>query len=124
MKKIENPPTMVEKFDSHWREWVFKFYESATRNTLVGIADGDTTPSVFSTELLQTENTGATTITDFDAGYVNQKITIIFGDGNTTVDFTSSNLKGNGGVDWSPAENDHMTCVYNGTYWFCTISEN
>lgn len=124
MKKIENPPTMVTEFSDMWRDWIYKFYASVTRNTPITFADADTTPSVLNAEMFYTNNSGATTITGFDDGYVNQQITVIIGDSNTTVDFTASSLKGNGGVDWSPSENDHMTCIYNGTYWFCAISEN
>jgi hypothetical protein len=88
--------------------------------------DQDATPSVLTgnNTVYTTANTVATTITDFDDGYVGQSITVIIGDGNTTVDFTSSGLKGNAGVDWSPASGDHMICVYDGTDWYCIVSDN
>ena len=125
MRKVENPPTLREEFDNFWREWIYKFYESATSNKTVVFADGDATPNVYDKELFKTANTGATTITDFEDGYENQKITVVINDANTSIDFTGSNLKGNGGVDWSPSAGDHMTCVYDGEqYWYCTISEN
>lgn len=90
-------------------------------------ADADTTPSVKSNDsdaVYKTANTGATTISDFDDGYVGQKITVIIADANTTIDFTSSGLKGNAGADWSPTTGDHMVCVYDGTDWYCMISDN
>ena len=125
MIKFENPHTQIQEFNSTWREWLYKFYENATRNKKVTFTDGDATPSVYNSELFTTANTAATTITDFDRGYENQRITVIAGDTNTTFDFSSSSLKGNGGVDWSPVIGDHMTCVYDGEqYWYCTISEN
>ena len=125
MKKIEAPQTAAWSTIEQWKEWLYKFYESATRNKTITFTAGDTTPSVYNSELFTTANTAATTITDFDDGYENQRITVIVGDGNTTFDFTSSSLKGNGGVDWSPSSGDHMTCVYDGSqYWYCTVSEN
>ena len=85
--------------------------------------DGDTSPSVgVPNKLFKTANTAATTISTFDDGYVGQEITIAFTDANTTIDFTASSLKGNAGVDWTPAANDCMRCIYDGTDWFCLIS--
>ena len=86
--------------------------------------DQDATPSVLTSaqnKLFKTGNTVATTITDFDDGYVGQEIWVVIGDSNTTIDFTSSGLKGNGGADWSPSSGDHMSCVYDGTDWYCSI---
>lgn len=94
------------------------------RNTPALFTDGDTTPAVTYYEIYKTANTGATTITDFDEVSVTKKIWVIFGDSNTTIDFTGSGLKGNAGVDWSPSAGDHMTCVYDGTDWYCDISDN
>jgi hypothetical protein len=86
--------------------------------------DGDATPSVLEATVVKTANTTATTITDLDDGYVGQTVKVIIGDANTTIDFTSSGLKGNGGADWSPTTGDHMTCVYDGTDWYCDVSDN
>lgn len=83
--------------------------------------NGDATPSVWKTKIYTTANTGATTITMFDNGYTGQKIIVLFGDGNTTMDFTGTNLKGNAGVDWSPASGDWMECVFDGTDWHCSV---
>lgn len=94
------------------------------RNTLALFTDGDATPAVTYYEMYKTANTGATTITDFDGVSVTKKIWVIFGDDNTTIDFTGSNLKGNAGVDWTPSSGDHMTCVWDGLYWYCDISDN
>lgn len=89
--------------------------------------DGDATPSILTSNdntLFKTANTGSTTITDFDDGYAGQSIDVIIGDANTTIDFTASGLKGNVGANWSPTTGDHMTCVYDGTDWYCTVSDN
>ena len=93
-------------------------------NSVVSFAAGDTTPSVANGNVFKTANTGATTITMFDDGVAGQKITVIIGDGNTTLDFTGTNLKGNGGADWPSTTNDHMTCIYDGTNWYCDVSDN
>lgn len=86
--------------------------------------DLDATPSVRQGCGFKTANTLATTITDFDDGVEGQTVKVVFGDPNTTVDFTGTNLKGNAGADWAPSQNDHMTCVYDGTNWYCDISNN
>ncbi len=88
------------------------------------ITDADATPSVKGGTVFVTANTAPTTITDFDDGVIGQQITVIIGDANTTIDFTGTNLKGNVGVDWTPTANDHMTCIYDGTSWYCDISDN
>lgn len=84
----------------------------------------DATPSVASGRNFATANTSATTITDFDDAKDGQEIVVWINDANTTIDFTSSGLKGNGGVDWSPASGDHMRCTYNGTDWLCEVFDN
>ena len=71
-----------------------------------------------------TQNTAPTTISAFDDGVSGQEITIIFNDGNTSVDFTGTTLKGNAGVDFTGAATDVMTCVYNGTNWYCQVHDN
>lgn len=87
-------------------------------------ADQDATPSVAGLKILTTANTLATTITDLDDGIVGQTVIVKIGDGNTTIDFTASGLKGNAGADWSPAAGDHMVCTYDGTDWLCVVSDN
>jgi hypothetical protein len=84
----------------------------------------DATPSVKIGNVFKTTNTSPTTITMFDDGVAGQTIRVIFGDDNTIVDFTGTNLRGNGGIDWSPKHGDHMTCVFDGTDWYCDISNN
>jgi len=88
-------------------------------------ADGDLTPDVSAGRNFVTANTGATLISDFDGGVDGQVILVKIGDANTDIDFTSSGLVGNVGVDWTTAiANDHMTCTYDGTNWLCAISDN
>lgn len=94
------------------------------RSAFATFTDGDTTPSILSSDNFKTANTAATTITDFDDGYDGQSFNLVFGDSNTTIDFTGTNLKGNVGVDWTPAAGDSMSCIYDGTTWYCRISDN
>jgi hypothetical protein len=51
-----------------------------------------------------------------------QEITVIIGDANTTVDFTGTNLKGNNGKDWAPSNGDVLTGSFDGTNWYCTVT--
>jgi hypothetical protein len=90
-------------------------------NNTISFADQDATPSVGSGNFFQTANTVATTITDFDDGVVGQRITVLINDANTTIDFTGTNLKGNAGADWSPANGDYMVCDRIGTTWYCNV---
>lgn len=85
----------------------------------------DATPSVKvgGTKLFQTANSNPTTITTFDDSYVGQEIVVRMNDANTTIDFTGTNLKGNAGVDWTPGNGDFMRCTYDGTNWYCTITD-
>ena len=69
-------------------------------------ADGDTTPTVANAATLTTANTGATTITNLDDMVKGQEVLLIANDINTTIDFTGSSLKGNGGVDLALASGD------------------
>jgi len=83
----------------------------------------DATPAVDSSDLCKTNNEVPTTITMFDEGVKGQKIKVLFGDGNTTIDFTDTNLKGNAGVDWTPASGDWMEAVFDGTNWYCSCHD-
>lgn len=94
------------------------------KNPVITFADADATPSVLGGSLFKTANTGATTITGLDDLPIGKPVKIIIGDVNTTIDFTGTSLKGNGGVDWSPTTNDHMTCVSDGANIYCDISDN
>lgn len=90
----------------------------------VNFSPNDTTPSVAYYENYKTSNTGATSVSQFDDGRPGQRIVVVINDANTTIDFTGSFLKGNNGADWSPSSGDHMTCVFDGTYWYCDVSNN
>lgn len=90
-------------------------------NGLLTLSDGDTTPSVLGRIILTTANAAPTTITTFDDAYPGQEFLVIINDANTTIDFTASTLKGNGGVDWTPALGDFMTVTFSGSNFYCSI---
>jgi hypothetical protein len=91
----------------------------------VAFADGDATPTVGTSvhNIFATANTNPTTITFFDQPSLWQKIIVQIGDANTTFDFTSTHLKGNGGSDWTAGSGDWMEAVYDGTDWLCSVHE-
>lgn len=88
-------------------------------NRIDDFTDGDTTPGVYAGNAFRTANSTPKTITSFDNGILNQRITIYIDDANTTIDMSSGNIRGNNGVNWSPALGDHMECAFDGTNWRC-----
>jgi len=89
---------------------------------ILQFAANDATPSVANDiGVYKTANTQATTITAFDNGYVGQTITVFIRDSFTTVDFTGTNLKRDGGVDWTPANGSWLEGVFDGVNWCCTV---
>jgi hypothetical protein len=93
-------------------------------NYPITFGDGDSSPSVKDGNIFRTANSLATMIKGFNDGIAGQQITIIFADGHTTINFSKSNMKGNHGINWSPKNGDHMTCIYDGINWYCDISIN
>lgn len=86
--------------------------------------DADTTPDVSVGRIFATNNTtGATTISMFDGGRAGQQIIVYFGDANTTIDFTGTNLEGNAGADFTGAVDDFLEAWFNGVKWFCEVHD-
>lgn len=83
----------------------------------VTFTDTDTTPTVVGSRLFKTANTGATSITTFDNGVAGQEITIIFGDGNTTL-VDGATLVMAGSANKTFASTDTWTGVYDGSVWY------
>ncbi len=110
--------------DSKGMDGDFRVAGRFVTSTIGIFSDGDATPDISTGNIFKTANTSSTIITMFDSGTVGQEIKVIFGDSNTTMDFTGTNLKGNGGGDWNPAQGDHVACVFDGTDWYCNISDN
>lgn len=81
--------------------------------------NADTTPSVAGAggHIFKTNNSGATSITDFNDGYDGQEIVILFRDANTTiVDGTPIVLAT--GADLTGGVDDVLRLVSDGTTWF------
>lgn len=78
---------------------------------------GEAQPEVYKGTRFKTDNQASqVTITNFDNAEEGNRIFILAADGgNTTFDFSNSNLKGNGGVDWTPSDGDFMECTFDGT---------
>ena len=84
-------------------------------------ADGELNPSVASNAPIYRMNNATTwlTVSNFDNGQPGQRITVLFLDSRTGLDFSGSHLKGNGGVDRTTTAGDFMTAVFDGTDWWC-----
>jgi hypothetical protein len=90
------------------------------RSALTTLAADNTTPSVANVSLAQTANTVPTTITNFANGVEGQRLFVQALDSLTTIDFSSSNIRGNLGVDNTMAIGDWLDCTKIGGYWYCT----
>lgn len=99
---------------------------SRSTRGLKTFSSGDTTPSVIGNyDCYQTANATLTKIIDFDDSFIGQKVNVLFGDPNTTIDFTGSSLHGNIGVDWTPVTGDSLSCfTTDNTYWECACNDN
>lgn len=69
--------------------------------------------------VMQVSNTASTTITSVTAPAVGLEFTLIFLDGNTTVQ-NNSNIKLSGGVDFVAATNDTLKLTYDGNKYYQT----
>jgi hypothetical protein len=87
----------------------------------IDFSANDATPSVAAGTVFRTANTLATTITAFDDATRGKEIIVFIGDANTTIDFTGTTLKGNGGADWSPSSGDFLRGIFDGTNWRCSV---
>jgi len=124
---IANPPRTDNVELDIWLQILTEYIRvvlKGKQSEAIAFTANDATPDVGDGNYFKTANTSATTITMFDGGSNGQIINILIADVNTTIDFTGTNLKGNTGGDWSPTTNDHMTCISDGTNWYCAISDN
>lgn len=92
-----------------------------TPTTIPGFTDLDTTPSVSGWKVYHCTNSAATTITNFDGAYAGQEFIVIFKNGNTTIDFSGTNLKGNSNVDRAMATNEALRVTFDGTNHYCSL---
>lgn len=80
-------------------------------------------PDVSAGNMFKTANTNPTTIINFTGGTNGQTIKLIIADAVTTIDFSGTTLKGNAGVDWTPASGDWMEATYDGSNWYCSVHD-
>lgn len=93
--------------------------------TVSDFPSGDTTPDVSTGSFFRENNSSATTITDFDGvddeGY---EFNLIFNTTNTTIDFTNTNLFGNGGAAFTPSSKfARINCKHYDGKWFCLVED-
>ena len=81
-----------------------------------------TAPNVSNGKFHRTNNNTATTINGFSNTFIGKEFWIQINDSNTTIDFSASALKGNGGVDLVAKVGDSLFCVYTGTSYLCNVS--
>ena len=84
-----------------------------------------TTPSVLVGDRFTTADATVRTITTFSNLSPGKQIFIYAAHANNTFDFSGGgNLKGNQGVNWTPAVGDWMMAISDGTNIYCTIYDN
>lgn len=86
-------------------------------------ADTDTTPSVKNVRILNFSNATGTNVTGFDDAVSGQVIVCRFNNANVDL-VDSGTMHLNGGVNYTPGDNDTITLVYNGAEWLETARSN
>jgi hypothetical protein len=84
------------------------------------LAANSATPRVAGTRTVKTQNSSATTITNFSNAFDGQEVTVLVRDANTTFDFTgNANFSRIDGVaaDWAAPNGGIAKAYFNGTAW-------
>ena len=97
-------------------------HELKNQGKYITFTANDATPSVAGGWLFETANTAPTTVTTFDGGVEGQEVVVKINDAFTTLDFTSSSLVGNGGVDLACQSGDMLHAVRWGTTWLVIVA--
>ena len=84
---------------------------------LVTFTDLDTTPSVKGMSWARVNNTGVTSITDFDDAYEGQKLTLYYSTGNTTI-VHGANIVTKTGVNVTPSASSVMDFLHVNGVWY------
>lgn len=89
-------------------------------NLILAFANADLTPSVARADFFSVANSGGVTITAFEDGRVGQVLTLIFKDGNTTIQDASvaGVIQLAGGADFTPTADDVLVLIFDGTSWY------
>ena len=108
------PPTPYNVFDSQFNRidqsgnWTIQQVLKAGAYTA-----GQTTPSVAGTNLLYITNSVATIITNFTGGTINQRLVLVFNDGNTTLSGVNIRLS----AAFTGTQFDTLTLLFTGIDW-------
>ena len=121
---LNNPMSLISPITANLDMNTWTLIDAVFKNTIVAFAAGDTTPAVTGATVFKTANISSTTITMLDSGVEGQTIWIWINDANTIFDFTTTNLKGNAGANWSPTTGDSLEAFFTGSQWLCRISKN
>ena len=82
-------------------------------------SDGDTTPDVDGWGAFRTANTSATTITNFDNGFIGQVLRVRINDSNTTIG-NGATIKTGTGTNVNAVVNSVAEFVKQGSVWYLT----
>ena len=84
---------------------------------------GDTTPDISTGDFWLANNSGATSITNFDGGSTGSVIYVVANNANTTLvdSGTSSGISLLGGANYTMAQYEGKTFVQNGTDWWIEV---
>jgi len=94
----------------------------STTTSIISTSDGDTTPTVLNGSgkqagILETVNSGATSITTFDNAKSGQRIIVHFDDNNTTL-VNGATLKLQGGINFHAAQHDIIELISISNVWY------
>ncbi len=89
-----------------------------------GLTANSAAPSVANGRIWFTQNSNATTYTNFTDGVPGQQIVILVKDAHSTFKFSSGTLKGNSGAEWVAASGDFLACTYDGANWYCSVNKH
>ena len=89
------------------------------------VLEQSSSPSVAISSKWKTNNSSSMSISDFSKAPLGKEIFILFGDTNTTIQFSgSSSLGGHNNTDWHPQIGDFIHCQKaNDYYWDCSCSD-
>ena len=103
--------------------FIHDFKGAAIARERLVFTNADTTPDVSLSEFWLANNTGVTTITTFDGGQTGQVITVVFNNGNTTIQHSAaiSGIRLKGGVNKTFAQYEGTQFIKNGVGWWVEV---
>lgn len=92
-------------------------------NTTITLPANSATPTVNQGSVFITNNSTATTISNFLQGRAGQQITLLIGDSNTSINFTGNLHGGNNTSAMKLFAGQSLSCVCeDGTKWYCIVN--